>query len=100
MSAHTAGEHPQRTVPLWIRIGGPCMFLALTLIRILDNGFARLGWVTDLCVAIVFLIFVPRLPTESPGTYFKRPRTLVAILLMGIGLVFGILFDLRHFFAN
>jgi hypothetical protein len=100
MSAHTAGEHPQGVVPLWVRIGGPCMFLALTLIRILDNGFARLGWVTDLCVAIVFLIFVPRLPKESLGTYFKRPRTLVVVLLFGIALTFGVLFDARHFFAN
>jgi|SRR5450432_2658055 hypothetical protein len=100
MSLQSATERPQGTFPLWLRITLPCMFLALTLIRILDNGIAKLGWIGDLCIAFGFLIFVPRPQREPRGTYFKRPRMLVEIVLFGIALVFSILFDFRHFFAN
>ena|SRR5271165_5586761 len=100
MTLQAATEHPQVRMPLWMRIGFPCMFLALALVRILDNGLMNLGWIADLCVAIAFLIFVPRLSKEPMGIYFKRPRTLVAVLLFGTAFVFGILFDARHFFAN
>lgn len=100
MTLQAATERPQVRMPLWMRIGFPCMFLALALVRILDNGLMKLGWISDLCMAVVFLIFVPRVRNEPIGTYFKQPRTLVAVLLFGTAFVFGILFDARHFFAN
>jgi hypothetical protein len=75
------------------------MFFALALIRIVDDGIMKPGWIADLCIAIASLIFVPRIPQEPRGTYFKRPRMLAALLLFGIAIVFVTL-DLRHVFLT
>jgi hypothetical protein len=99
MRLQTATERPQARMPLWMRIGFPCIFLALALIRILDNGVAKLGWIADVCIATAFLIGVPRIPQEPRRAYFKRPRILAALVLFAIAIVFAIL-DLRHLFLT
>src|SRR5258708_36064914 len=100
MSLQSATERPQGAFPPWLRITLPCMFLAVALVRILDHGLAKLGWIADLCIAVGLVVFVPRLPQEKRGTYFKRPSMLVVLFFFGTALVSWILVDVRHFFAN
>jgi hypothetical protein len=99
MSLQSATERPQGAFPRWLRITLPCMFLALALIRMLDNGIMKPGWMADLCIAIAFLIFVPRIRQEPRRTYFKQPRMLAVLLLFGIAIVLATL-DLRHLFLT
>jgi len=82
---------------IWLRYGLSLMFLALMLIRILDNGLFAWGWVADLLIAATLLVIQPRGEDESLRNYFGRPRTVLGVCLLLAGIVFTISFDLRHF---
>jgi len=85
---------------IWLRYGLSVGFLALTLIRILDNGLFALGWVSDLLMAGTFLVIPPPTEGESWRHCFGRPRTVFGLCLLLAGLGFTIRFDLRHFLGK
>jgi hypothetical protein len=102
MQGHTATEHPQQSLPLGMTIGLGCIFLAVSGVRVLDNGIGRLGWTADLCFAIVFFSVggAYRHAEEQWRARWTRPRMIVAILFMSLGVAAWVAFDMRHFYAD
>lgn len=84
----------------WLRYGLSLMFLALTLIRILDNGLFAFGWVADLLIAATFLVMQTRGEGEPFRNYLERPRSVLGLCLFLGGVAFTISFDVRHFLGK
>lgn len=75
-------------------------FLAVTLIRIVDNGLFHFGWVADLLLAATLLVMQTRGEAEPFRNYIGCPRTVLALCLFLAGVVFTISFDVRHFLGK
>jgi hypothetical protein len=80
MTLQTATERPQVRMPLWIRIGFPCMFLPLALMHAWKDPHAFVDWIDPLSLACFFLFWRIREPGEPRRIYLTNLRALITNL--------------------